>query len=136
MSRQQPDKVILFDGVCNLCNRSVQFVIRHDPNMVFRYASLQSEFARKRLAALNQPTSDMESVIYIDGDKVYYKSDAALRIARCLDGAWSLLTVLLIIPRCIRDGVYGFIGKNRTRWFGRQESCMVPDPELKFLFLE
>lgn len=128
-------KIILFDGVCNLCNGSVQFVIKRDPKKVFRYAALQSDFAKNLLESLNQPAPDVESVILVDGEAVYYRSDAALRIAKHLNGAWPMLSVFLIIPRFIRDAVYNFIGRNRYRWFGKQESCMIPTSELKSLFL-
>ena len=128
-------KIILFDGVCNLCNGSVQFVIQRDSNKVFRYAALQSDFAKKLLESLNQPAPDIESVILVDGNSVYYRSDAALRIAKRLSGAWPMLSIFLIVPRFIRDAVYNFIGRNRYMWFGKQESCMIPTPELKELFL-
>ena len=128
-------KIILFDGVCNLCNGSVQFVIQRDSKKVFRYAALQSDFAKKLLESLNQPAPDIESVILVDGNSVYYRSDAALRIAKRLSGAWPMLSIFLIVPRFIRDAVYNFIGRNRYKWFGKQESCMIPTPELKELFL-
>jgi len=139
MANKQPvnatRKIILFDGVCNLCASSVQFVIARDPKRIFRYAALQSDFAQNLLHTLNQPKADIESVIFIDGDTVYYRSDAALRIAKHLSGAWPLMGVFFIFPRFIRDSVYNYIGKNRYRWFGKQESCMMPTPELKSLFL-
>jgi predicted DCC family thiol-disulfide oxidoreductase YuxK len=125
----------LFDGVCNLCNSSVQFVIQRDSNKVFRYAALQSDFAKNLLESLNQPAPDVESVILVDGDAVFYRSNAALRIAKHLKGAWPMLSIFLIVPRFIRDAVYNFIGRNRYKWFGKQESCMIPTPELKELFL-
>ena len=132
----QTHKIILFDGVCNLCNGSVQFVIKRDKNRVFRYAALQSAIAQEELKTRNEPLPDIESVILIDGDKVYYRSDAAIRIAKHLGAAWPLMQVFLIVPRFIRDAVYNFIGKNRYKWFGKQESCMIPTPELKNLFLD
>lgn len=128
-------KIILFDGVCNLCNSSVQFVIQRDSNKVFRYAALQSDFAKNLLESLNQSAPDVESVILVDGETVYYRSNAALRIAKHLNGAWPMLSIFLIVPRFIRDAVYNFIGRNRYKWFGKQESCMIPTPELKELFL-
>lgn len=136
MSRQKPDRIILFDGVCNLCNSSVQFVIKRDPNMLFRYAALQGGFSRRKLAEFNEIESDSKSVVFIDDDKIYFKSDAILRIAGYLTGAWPLMKAFLIFPRFIRDGLYDFIGRNRYKWFGRQESCMIPDPKLKELFMD
>ncbi len=134
--RNNQHKIILFDGVCNLCNSSVQFVIKRDKNSAFRYAALQSERAVKELKARNEPIPEIDSVILIDGDNVYYRSDAALRIAKHLSGAWPLMQVFWIIPRFIRDAVYNFIGRNRYKWFGKQDSCMIPTPELKALFLD
>ena len=134
--KAKTDKIILFDGVCNLCNSSVQFVIKRDPKKQFRYAALQSEFAQNKLAELNQPIPDIESVIFIHGENVYYRSNAALRIAGHLSGGWPLMKIFLIFPRPIRDAVYNYIGKNRYKWFGKQDSCMIPTPELKELFLD
>lgn len=129
-------KIILFDGVCNLCNGSVQFIIKRDKKRVFRYAALQSDVASKELSTRNEAITNIESVILIDGDSVYYRSDAALRIAKHLGSAWPLMQFFLIIPRFARDGLYNFIGRNRYKWFGKQESCMIPTSELKGLFLD
>ena len=125
--------VILFDGVCNLCNKSAQFIIKRDKNKKFRFAALQSAYAAKHLAGKN--IVGLDSVVLLQNDKVYTQSNAALRIAAQLEGAWPLLYVFIILPRFLRDGVYKFIAKNRYKWFGKQESCMLPRPELKDLFL-
>jgi len=128
---------ILFDGVCNLCNGFVQFVIRHDPAGHFHFASLQSEAGRALLAAygIQAVTTDPESVVLITGGKVYSHSTAVLRIMRRLGGAWMLLYVGMLLPRFVRDAAYRFIARNRYRWFGREEACMLPTPALTQRFL-
>lgn len=126
--------VILFDGVCNLCNSSVQWIIRRDSRARFRFASLQSDYARN--LPLLQGMLLPDSLVLIVGEKVYVKSAAALRIAGLLGFPWLLLKSGLIIPRFIRDAVYDFIARNRYRWFGKQEFCMMPSPELKSRFID
>ncbi|MBX7244076.1 MAG: thiol-disulfide oxidoreductase DCC family protein [Candidatus Sumerlaeaceae bacterium] len=128
--------IILFDGVCNLCNRTVQFIIRRDPNGYFQFAPLQSETAHKLLVSCGVPIVDMKSVVLIEGGKAYLKSDAALGISRKLSGPWKLFAVLLNVPRFLRDPVYDFIANRRYDWFGRRAECMVPTPELKARFLD
>ena len=103
---------------------------------MFRYAALQNKKAEKELRKRNEPIPDIESVILLDGDRVYYRSDAALQIARYLSGLWPLTRVFWIIPRFIRDAIYNLIGRHRYKWFGKQESCMIPTPELKSRFLD
>ncbi len=129
--------VVLFDGVCNLCNGTVQFILDRDPAGYFRFAALQSEAGSKALAAHGRaaPAGEPESIVLIEGDRVYDRSDAALRIARRLGGAWSLLYAFIVVPRVVRDAVYRFIARNRYRWFGRTEECRVPTPELRARFL-
>ena len=128
-------KIILFDGVCNLCNGAVIFMIKRDVEDRFRFAALQSETGLKYVQKHNIDTNKVDSILLIDGDKYYQKSGAALRIALYLNGAYPLLYGLLIIPRFIRDGVYEYIARNRYRWYGKKESCMIPTPELKAKFL-
>ena len=127
--------VILYDGVCNLCNSSVQFVIKHDPGHHFRFASLQSGFGQQVLAKHNLAADNFNSFILLEDNTVYAQSTAALRVARKLKGAVSLLYAFVIVPPFIRDGVYNLIARNRYKWFGKQESCWLPTPELKDLFL-
>ncbi len=127
----QFNNIILFDGVCNLCNSSVQFVIRHDKGATFKFASLQSEFGQKMLGEEQLPVDDLRSFILIEEGKSYIRSTAALRVARKLNGAWPLLYSFIIIPRFIRDAVYDLIARNRYKWFGKQEACWVPTPELR-----
>lgn len=127
--------IILFDGVCNLCNGFVQFVIRHDRGQRFRFASLQSDTARELLQ--NQPSAaqDLDSVVLIEDGRYYRQSTAALRILRRLGGGWPLLYGLIVVPAFVRDRVYAWIAGNRYRWFGQREACMLPTPELKSRFL-
>ena len=129
-------KIILFDGVCKLCNSSVQFVIRHDKKDIFRYAALQSEIGQSLLAERNINTAEVDSIILIDPGVAYYtKSDAALEICNEIGGGWSALTVFKWIPTSIRNIVYDFIANNRYRWYGKKDQCMIPTPELKAKFL-
>lgn len=125
--------IILFDGVCNLCNASVKFIIRYDCKKKFRFASIQSAAAQKLLETFqNEKISD--AVLYIENGILYQESTAALKIARYL--CWfSWLNVLLIIPAWFRDPVYRLIARNRYRWFGKRESCMLPDEDLKSRFM-
>ncbi|RYY15656.1 MAG: thiol-disulfide oxidoreductase DCC family protein [Cytophagaceae bacterium] len=132
--------IILFDGVCNLCHGFVQFVIRHDPEGHFRFAALQSTAGQALLAAHGQPLSaaalaDPQSVVLVAGGRVYTHSAAVLRIAGRLGGIWRLAAVGWLLPGAWRDGLYRYIARHRYRWFGRQESCMLPMPELRGRFL-
>lgn len=129
-------KIILFDGICNLCNQSVQFVIEHDDKNQFRFASLQSDFGQNFLKENNLDATQFDSVVFIENDKFYTKSSAALKISKYLDGITSWLSVFMIVPKPLRDVVYSFIAKNRYRWFGKQESCWLPTPELKAKFID
>lgn len=127
--------LVLFDGVCNLCNNSVQRIISNDENDYFRFASLQSDFAKEKLNEFGLVSEHLKSVILIENNKIYTKSTAALRIAKKLKGAYKILYVFIIIPSFIRDFVYNYIAKNRYKWFGKQESCWIPSQELKAKFL-
>lgn len=133
-----PDKlIILFDGVCNLCNSAVQFIIRKDRKDLFRFASLQSDAGKELMAQYNLPvTTTPESIILIKGDAVYQYSAAVLQIARYLGGLWPLAYSFIVLPRFIRDSMYKWIARNRYRWFGRQSSCMLPTPALRAKFLD
>jgi len=129
--------IVLFDGVCNLCNGSVLFIIDRDRSAYFRFAALQSEAARRVLAGLGRTPrdGDPESIILVEGDRMYEQSSAALRIVRRLRGAWKLLYAFVIVPRPLRDVVYRFVARHRYRWFGRTSECRVPTPELRERFL-
>jgi predicted DCC family thiol-disulfide oxidoreductase YuxK len=128
--------LILFDGVCNLCNTAVQWVIERDRRGIFRFGVLQSEAGRAALGAAKTPTDLPDSIVLIDGPGVHIRSDAALRIARGLGFPWSLAVVARVVPRPLRDAVYSWVARNRYRWFGRRESCMVPTPELAARFVD
>ncbi|OZM56323.1 thiol-disulfide oxidoreductase [Lottiidibacillus patelloidae] len=128
------EKIILFDGVCNLCNFGVQFVIKRDPKKQFKFASIQSEIGEK-LMIKHYGKVELDSFVYIEGKNSYKKSTAALKVCKHLRGAWKLLFILLIIPTPIRDFFYGKIAKNRYKMFGKKDSCMLPSPELKERFL-
>jgi predicted DCC family thiol-disulfide oxidoreductase YuxK len=128
--------VILFDGVCNLCNASVQYVIKHDKKRLFRFASLQSSFGEKVLTEHNLPHNTFNSFILIDSNKIYTRSTAALIVAKKLSGLIKLLYIFIIVPEFIRDIVYDIIARNRYKWFGKKEACWLPTPELKSLFYD
>jgi predicted DCC family thiol-disulfide oxidoreductase YuxK len=129
-------KIILFDGVCNLCNSAVQFVIKHDKNDVFRFVALQSELGKEIIKHIGIDSKKIDSIVlYEPGVAYYYKSDAALEIARNLGGIFHLGTIFRIIPTGIRNQLYDYIAQNRYKWYGKKESCMLPTPELKTKFL-
>jgi len=128
-------KIILFDGVCNLCNSSVTFVIQRDKKDLFRFAALQEPAGQKLIEKHQIDISKTDSIILIDGDKAYVKSTAALKVARHLGGAYPLLYGFMIVPNFIRNWVYDYVAKNRYKWYGKKESCMIPTPELKSKFL-
>ncbi|XOV91405.1 MAG: thiol-disulfide oxidoreductase DCC family protein [Bacteroidota bacterium] len=128
---QEP--VILFDGVCNLCNASVNFIIKRDPGAKFRFASLQSELGAR---LTDSESSNLDTLILVKDKHLYRESGAALRIARELKGGWKLLYLFMIIPAFIRDGVYRWVARNRYKWFGKRAQCMIPTPELKSRFLD
>lgn len=129
-------KIILFDGVCNLCNSAVQFVIQHDGKDVFRFVALQSELGQQILKHIGVSSANIDSIVlYEPGVAYYYKSSAAIEIARSLGGFWYFGTVFRIIPTGIRNLLYDYIAKNRYKWFGKKESCIIPTPDLKIKFL-
>jgi len=130
-------KIILFDGVCNLCNSAVQFVIQHDKKDVFRFVALQSELGQEILNHIGINSKNIDSIIlYKPGVAYYYKSSAALQIAKDLDGFWHFGTIFRIISTGIRNYIYDYIAKNRYQWYGKKETCMIPNEELKSKFLE
>ena len=134
---EENKKIILFDGVCNLCNGSVQFVIKRDKKDAFRYAAIQSEMGEQLIAERHIDTNQVDSIILIEPGVAYFtKSDAALEIAGELGGLWKLTSIFKWIPKSIRDVIYDFVARNRYKWFGKQESCMIPTPELKAKFLD
>ena len=130
------EKIILFDGVCNLCNSTVQKVIENDAKNQFKFASLQSEFGQKFLEKNKLSKDEFNSMILVDGEKFYTRSDAALRIGKELKGLYKLSGLLFAFPKFIRNSVYDFVSRNRYKWFGKQESCWLPIPELKEKFIQ
>jgi predicted DCC family thiol-disulfide oxidoreductase YuxK len=133
---QVDKRVILFDGVCNLCNSSVQFIIKRDSKNKFHFAALQSVYGQQQLQRLKIPETALQSIVLIDGDKFYQRSNAVLEICKHLGGLWPALYIFKIIPRFISDAIYNLIANNRYRWFGRQDQCMIPTPSLKARFLD
>ncbi|MGB5362746.1 MAG: thiol-disulfide oxidoreductase DCC family protein [Aureibaculum sp.] len=128
--------IIFFDGVCNLCNNSVQFIIKRDKYKRFLYASLQSDAARDILLQFKIKNSYLDSIILVENGKLYQKSTAILKIAKELNGFCHLNYGFIIIPKSIRDYVYGIIAKNRYKWFGKRSVCMIPTGDMKLRFLE
>jgi predicted DCC family thiol-disulfide oxidoreductase YuxK len=127
--------IILFDGVCNLCNGFVQFVIRHDKKHTFKFASLQSEYAASLPALKDKIGNSLSTVVLKQQEQYYFKSTAALKIARLLAFPISFVYVFIIIPAPVRDAVYNWVASNRYRWFGKRDECWLPTPELKDRFL-
>ncbi|WP_437176700.1 thiol-disulfide oxidoreductase DCC family protein [Rossellomorea aquimaris] len=127
--------IILFDGICNFCNSSVQFIINRDPKGFFQFASLQSEIGQELLKKHNIPQTT-DSFVLIDDPKAYIESTAALKVCSRLTWPWKLFVVCMIIPKPLRDRVYRWIAGNRYRWFGKQESCMLPSQNMRDRFIE
>lgn len=130
-----PSDVILFDGVCNLCNGFVQFVIPRDPRARFRFASLQSSAAAALLNGRRSRGPLPDSVLLLQDGRLFTQSDAALRVAKGLTFPWNLAYAFVVVPRPLRDVVYAWVARNRYRWFGKRDVCMVPTPELRTRFL-
>lgn len=126
--------VILFDGVCNLCNSTVLFVIKHDPKNLFRFASIQGDYGQQILKRFHLPPNSLGSFILFEENQIYTKSTGALKVAKKLSRAWPIVYSFIIVPPFIRNAVYDLIAKNRYKWFGKKESCAIPSPELKALF--
>ena len=129
-------KIILFDGVCNLCDNAVQHIIKHDKKDVFRFVPLQSDLGKEILNYLKIDTCKMDSIIlYEPGIAYFYKSDAALEIAKDLGdfSKWSI--IFKIVPSSLRNPIYDYVARNRYKWYGKKDACMIPTPELKAKFL-
>ncbi|HUS02088.1 MAG TPA: thiol-disulfide oxidoreductase DCC family protein [Chitinophagaceae bacterium] len=128
-------QILLFDGVCNLCNNIVQFTIKRDPEGKFKFASLQSESGHALLKKFDLPTDDFDSFVYIKRDKYFLKSSAGLHVLKDLGGIWKLFYVFIIFPRPLRDLFFNVIAKSRYRIFGKRKSCMIPTPKMNQRFL-
>jgi predicted DCC family thiol-disulfide oxidoreductase YuxK len=128
--------LVFFDGVCNLCNGAVNFIIDHDPEGYFRFAPLQSEIATTYLDDFTDPDQGLDTIVLLEEGHTYVRSTAALRIARRLTAPWPLFSLALLVPRCLRDPVYDWIAKNRYDWFGQRDQCRMPTPEVRERFLD
>ena len=129
-------KVILFDGVCNLCNDSVNWIIDHDKKNLFKFSALQSEYGKGIVAKYNLTGNYMDTAIFLDEENIFLRSDAVLRILKHFGGIYSLAYLFIIVPAFIRNFVYQVVSENRYRWFGKMDTCRIPTPELKARFLE
>jgi len=127
--------LILFDGICNFCNRSVNFIIDHDPHKRFRFVPLQSELGQSLLRRFGLPRGDVDTMILVDDGRAYARSSAALRVAWRLGGWWRFFTLLFAIPPLLRDGAYNVLASNRYRWFGKTETCRVPTADVRDRFV-
>jgi len=130
------DNVVIFDGVCNLCAHSVRFVLDHEADQTLRFTPLQSPLGALLMRDLGLDPDDAKTFVLMADGKAYVKSDAAIRVTRYFRGAWRLLGAIRIIPRPIRDWTYDLVARNRYRWFGRFDTCMVPTPQLRARFIE
>jgi predicted DCC family thiol-disulfide oxidoreductase YuxK len=127
--------ILYYDGECGLCDRFVQFVLKHDPSERFQFATLQSPAGREQLARLKLPEVDLQTMVMVEGDRTYTRSTAALRICRLLAAPWPLLHAFMVVPRPLRDGAYSFIAARRKLWFRPPDECPVMPPELRRRFL-
>jgi len=130
-------KIILFDGVCNLCNSSVQYVIKHDKKDEFRFSALQSKIGQQLVKERGIDTSSIDSIILIEPGIAYYtKSEAALKIAQSFGGVWNIAWLFAQLPASFSNSIYDYVARNRYKWYGKQESCIIPTPALQEKFLE
>ena len=137
MDLPENKKIILFDGVCNLCDKSVQFIIKHDKKDVFRFVALQSDLGKKIIKHIGIDTTKTDSIIlYQPGMAYFYKAEAALKIAKELGGIYIVLSLFSVLPNSLSNLVYDWIAKNRYKWYGKKDECMIPSPEMKAKFLQ
>lgn len=129
------DQVLLYDGECSFCNGAVQWIIARDPEANISFAAQQGEIGQSLILKHHVP-ADVDSLIFIDGGKAYIYSDAALKLCSYLHGRWPLAQYLAIIPRFLRNAVYKFVAKNRYTWFGKQQACMIPTPEIRARYMD
>lgn len=128
--------MILFDGVCNLCNSSVNWVIDHDKQQQFKFSALQSTFGKKKVADARLTENYLNTIVYVDEQAIYTKADAVLRILKQMGGIYSLAVIFFVIPSLFRNYLYDIVAANRYKWFGKRDSCRVSTPELKARFIE
>jgi predicted DCC family thiol-disulfide oxidoreductase YuxK len=127
--------IILFDGVCNFCNSTINFVIKRDKKGIIKFAPLQSATGQQLLAQYNLPTNDMKSFVFIDEGVAYTQSTAAIKVCKYLGGLWPICKAFYVVPKFIRDAAYNVVAKNRYKWFGQMDTCMIPTPDVKSRFL-
>lgn len=132
----EQQKIIVFDGACNLCNRWVQFVIKHDRDKIYKFCSIQSDTGKKITKQFLRGTDELKTIIFIDGNRLYIKSTAALYIVKNLSGVWSFLFVFVSIPKFIRNFIYDIVAKNRYKWFGKADKCMAPSKDIMDRFID
>ena len=128
--------IVLFDGVCNLCSSSVQFILKRDKKNQFLFGSMQGNYGQEVLKKYGLPQNEFNSFMLLENDQLYTKSSGALRMLKHLGGGWSLFYSFIIVPKFIRDAVYSFIAHNRYKWFGKKEECWLPTPEYRKKFLD
>ena len=128
--------ILLFDGVCNLCDHSVQFVLDHDASGAFRFASLQSEVGRQLVGQCGMDPDVLDSIVLVENGRCYVRSDAAWRVAQRLDAPWRWAAVGRVVPRGLRDRIYDWVARNRYRWFGTRDACRIPTPDVRSRFLD
>jgi predicted DCC family thiol-disulfide oxidoreductase YuxK len=131
---QSGTRIVFFDGVCGLCNSSVDWLLRHDKNQRFLYSPLQGQAASEKLTA--EQLADLDTIVYFRNGKSLFRSDAALYIVKDLGGIWSLLFGFIIVPRFLRDGIYKWVSRNRYKWFGKKEACRIPSKAERARFLD
>jgi predicted DCC family thiol-disulfide oxidoreductase YuxK len=136
MPKQARQSIVLFDDVCNLCNRSVNTMLRFDRSGHLRFAPLQSPLGQRILREHDLPPEGVNSFLLLENGLLWNRSSAALRIARRMSGLWPVLFLFMIVPRPLRDAVYDFIAANRYRWFGQRDACALPNPQLRQRLLE
>ena len=128
--------VILFDGVCNLCNGSVLFILNRDPSGIFRFAPLQSETGKNLLSKFDLPNDKLDSIILVENNEYYLRSTAALKILQRLGALWKIVYVFMLVPRPVRDYIYEIVARNRYKWYGKRAECMIPSSDIESRFLE
>ncbi len=131
-----PSRIVLYDGVCNLCNDSVKFIIKHDKSAKFHFAPMQEPAGRALLKQHGLEDIDMSTFVLIKNGKAYLRSTAWMQIVSELDGAWPMLSAFRVVPRFIRDAAYDYVGARRYKWFGKKEMCLIPTPDTKRRFLD
>jgi len=136
MNKNENKKIVLFDGVCNLCSNSVQFILKRDKKNQFLFGSLQGKTGQDYLKKFNLTANTFNSFMLVEDDTLYARSAAALRMLKHLGGGWSLLYAFIIVPQFIRDAIYNLVAKNRYKWFGKKDACWIPTPALKAKFLD